>query len=178
MVAGISRAMIFSKRVLLIVLSIKCKNGLENNQGAGFPGVLAGKATTEVGDDLVVEFLAASAPAFGADKLFDTAAQATEAQELGRATEFLPQFVAKLAKKHQLKAFARFEGQQAQVGFDDARPRDIQRGIGLHFEAQSAQDLFERLGEFGCGDAGAAEFALKVVENGFCGVLDEVLVDD
>src|SRR5688572_27333237 len=112
MLAGISRAIIFSKSVLLI---------LPNYQRTGAAGDFRRKARPEILDNLIVQSLAARAPALCPHQLLDASSQPPELHDMGRVPKSHPQFIAQPRKEGQFKALARLECQMPQVIIGYAR---------------------------------------------------------
>src|SRR5882757_5093598 len=125
MAAGISRAMIFSNRVLLITFSIhsieanprwlnnepayagSCRRSF-HHEGAVLLFRLGGQALAEIAHDLVLDQLAAAAPALCAGELLDAAAQSAETQQSRRLAELGAQFIAQSGKEEQFQAVVGF----------------------------------------------------------------------
>lgn len=150
--------------------------GLADDQG-GLSGLGVGApALAEVGDDLVVEVLAAGAPAAGGGDLFDAGSEALESEDGGVAFELEVHLVAKALEEGQLEASSGLGGQLAQVGDSDGA---WGWGIlfGLDLEAEVAEDAGQGGREFGDGDSIAVQFAFEVVEDGAGGLVEDVRVE-
>src|SRR6266404_2326086 len=138
MSAGSSRAMIFSKSVLLII-----SYPLRNHQRACRSPLLRAQTGAEIIDDLVMENLAAPRPPLGTGELFDANPQPAEAEHLRTEIELASHLFAQGGKEKQLAPLARLESQPQQIRLRHARGRRFRLLLRLDLEAQSAQGLFK-----------------------------------
>src|SRR5260221_13906251 len=138
MSAGISRAMIFSKSVLLISFY---------HQGTASTGVLSAQACAEIFDDLVAEALAAPPPPLGACQLHHADSKPAKHQHLGPQLQLAMHFLPQGTEEKQLTPFAGLKGKSQQIRFAYAlreRTGDGQFG----FDSEIGQGLLQGLGEF------------------------------
>lgn len=143
------------------------------------------QAIAEVTNDLVVELLATAVPAPGAGELFDTTSKPLEADDPRRLAQLTAELGAQAVEKEQLEAFARVEGELAQVRFGDRmqtgcwRRGGVQGGIAFpDIDSEAAEDRGQRLGEFADGHLAFALFDFEVVEDGMSGVVHELWVEE
>src|SRR5581483_6345 len=115
MSAGIWRAMIFSNKVIFPPFF------LLYHQGATRATILARHAGTQEFHDLIVQRLAAPAPAPRPDELFYARTDALEAEQLRRLPKLDPQFIPQTREKEQLATLARLRHQPAKIGLHHAR---------------------------------------------------------
>ena len=120
-------------------------SALLHDQAAGDAFGFVGEALAEVVDDLVVEVLAAGAPALGAHQVLDAPAQAGKAQHGEAAIQLAAQHLAQPHEKHQLEAFAGFGRQARQIRDRDALGCQGGGHFGAHVEAEVLEHPFERL---------------------------------
>ena len=129
-----------------------------NHQRAGMPGRLRFPAGTEKIDNLVVKILAAPVPALGAGELFDAAAQAVEAKNMGRLLQLAFQLLAQMGKEKQFKPFAlaawlarsfKLDSNTCSHGNLGRRRRRLV--IGIDAQTEAAQHLFQGEREFADG---------------------------
>src|SRR5689334_10325272 len=105
MFAGISRSMIFSKRVLLIEFS------LFDHQSEFALAWFRAETLAKVRDDLFFQVAATDIPAPGARQAFDTTAQAAKTDDAWRGAELTAQLFAQTREENQLGIPAELVGQ-------------------------------------------------------------------
>src|SRR5260221_14322589 len=137
MSAGISRAMIFSKSVLLISFY---------HQGTASTGVLSAQACAEIFDDLVAEALAAPPPPLGACQLHHADSKPAKHQHLGPQLQLAMHFLPQGTEEKQLTPFADLKAKSKKIRFGYPRRKRTEEAK-FGFNPEIAQGLLQAWGE-------------------------------
>src|SRR5436190_10082703 len=188
MLAGISRAAIFSNNVMRrklrgerrIVKSewywpgrFPCLSRFtpfsRHDQPAWLRRVLARNTAAEKLQNLIAELFTTRTPAPCAGQLFHASAQPGKTNQFGRPLKFLAHLFPEAGVESKLEHFARFIGQAAQVSFLDGcwfwglDARDV--------EAEPAHGSFQCSREFTQSNRRALKFVMKIMQHRGGGVL-------
>jgi hypothetical protein len=129
-------------------------------------------------NDLILQYLATSAPSPSAGELFDTASQAAKVQDLWGLAQQGAQFIPQPRKEKQLAAFPRFRGEPSQIRLCDAWCSWPGYGLGrLSGEGKATQHLFQGPGELAERHGLALQLVFKIMENSLRRVPDKFRVE-